>query len=143
MKVSRDLIMQALLAKIVAGGYFAATGRRLKIWTEVAIQPACFLYEHGEMRTHQSSNLPKDGLNVDIYVYVKTGDPNAVPATLLDNALDAIDAALAPTGADKIRNRQTLGGLVEHCFVDGRVVKDPGDLDGQGVAVVPIVILVP
>ena len=36
---------------------------------------------------------------------------------------------------------QTLGGLVSHCRVDGAVLKDPGDLDGDGLLWVPLKIL--
>ena len=37
----------------------------------------------------------------------------------------------------------TLGGLVHHCFIDGKVFKDPGDLDGQALIIVPITVLAP
>ena len=52
----------------------------------------------------------------------------------INSVLDAIDAALAPSG----EARQTLGGLVSHCRVDGTVMRDPGDLDGDGMVIVPI-----
>jgi hypothetical protein len=36
-----------------------------------------------------------------------------------------------------------LGGLVTHCWIEGRIEIHPGDLDGQAIAVVPIRMLVP
>jgi hypothetical protein len=54
-------------------------------------------------------------------------------------ALDVIDAALAP---NPVTRKQTLGGLVSHVWIDGKVMKGPGDLDGDGVAVIPVKILV-
>ena len=39
--------------------------------------------------------------------------------------------------------RLTLGGLVHHCWISGKVFKEQGDLDGQALLVVPIAILVP
>jgi hypothetical protein len=53
--------------------------------------------------------------------------------------MDALDAALMASPV--ANNRQTLGGLVSHCRVDGAVLKDPGDLDGDGLLWVPLKIL--
>ena len=38
---------------------------------------------------------------------------------------------------------QTLGGRVHKCWIEGRIQKFQGDLDGQTLIVVPIKILVP
>ncbi|HXP74621.1 MAG TPA: hypothetical protein VN823_10790 [Stellaceae bacterium] len=54
--------------------------------------------------------------------------------------LDAIETALAP---DLVTNVQSLGGLVAHCWIAGKVETDEGVLGGQAVAIVPIEILVP
>lgn len=59
----------------------------------------------------------------------------------LNTILDAIDAALQPD--DPINNVLTLGGLVSHVWIEGDVFADTGDLDGQGMFIVPIKILVP
>jgi hypothetical protein len=119
--------------------------RRLKLWTDVANEecPACFIAEHTENRGRQSETLPKDGLAADLFIYTRAPNQADVPASILNAALDALDLALKPTGADAIANKQTLGGLVSHCYIDGNVMKDPGDLDGQGLAVAPVKILVP
>ena len=37
--------------------------------------------------------------------------------------------------------RQTLGGLVSNCYIGGKIMKDPGDLDGDAIAVIPVKIL--
>jgi hypothetical protein len=47
---------------------------------------------------------------------------------------------LAPTGRAET---QTLGGLVSHCWIEGRIEMDSGDNDGQAKAIIPIRILVP
>lgn len=57
---------------------------------------------------------------------------------MLDPLLDAVDAALAP---NIVTRRQTLGGLVSHVWIDGKIMKDPGDIDGDGIAVIPVKIL--
>lgn len=116
-------------------------GRRLKVWTEVPLQPACFLTGHVEQDVYKSELTPSlttiEGM---IYVYFKTTDPTCIPAIDLNNILDGIDAAIAPS---IVTGKQTLGGLVSHCRRDGKVMLDPGDLDGQGLALIPIKILVP
>jgi len=61
----------------------------------------------------------------------------AVFGLRLNTILDALEAALNPANGA----RQTLGGLVSHCRIEGAVLKDPGDLDGDGLLWVPIKIL--
>ncbi len=145
MTPSRNTIMDALKAKVVAGGYFVTVSRRLKTWDQVPAseQPACFLYEHTDPVTHQSETFAKNGIDVEVFIYTRCDNQDEVPAAILNDALDALDAALTPTGADLLRRRQTLGNLVSHCFVDGDIMKEPGDQDNQGVAIVPLKILVP
>ncbi len=50
---------------------------------------------------------------------------------------------LEPAGADVALGRLTLGGTAYSCAVAGRPLKDPGDLDGDGLLVVPIQIILP
>ena len=64
-------------------------------------------------------------------------------ASALNAALDAIDAALLPAGADLALGRQTLGGAVHDCKIVGVPVRDPGDLDGDGLAVVSVRLVAP
>ena len=40
-------------------------------------------------------------------------------------------------------NKFTLGGRVDRCWIDGIITKIDGAIDGQGMIVVPISILVP
>jgi hypothetical protein len=118
-------------------------GRRLKLWTDVpmTMQPACFIAAHSEDDLNKSENTPTlTTINADVFVYIKTNDVTCVPAIDLNNVLDGIDAALAPS---PVTGKQTLGGLVSHCRRDGKIMLDPGDLDGQGLAIIPIKILVP
>jgi hypothetical protein len=150
---ARETIMEALCLQLAQASFsapingcntWATLSRRLKLWSDVASadQPALFVTEHAEATAFASESLPgKTTLNVDLFIYISAGqDPQSIPARDLNVALDALDLALAPPpGAD----RQTLGGLVYHCRIEGRIVKDPGDLDGQGLALVPIKIFAP
>ena len=51
----------------------------------------------------------------------------------LNAIMDALDGALAPTGADAALGRCTLGGTAWRCSIEGKVLKDPGDLDGDAL----------
>jgi hypothetical protein len=153
MNCSREAIMAALCATLAQAQFatpingrlsWAIVSRRVKLWTDVAAadQPALFIAEHGENIAYSSESTPgKTILNVDLLLYVAGAkDPESIPARDLNVALDALFSALAP---DPASGRQTLGGLVHRCRIEGRIVKDPGDLDGQGLALVPVRILAP
>lgn len=77
--------------------------------------------------------------------YTNNNDPDAVPTVTTNHILDAIETALAPTISDPgfLDERNTLGGLVHHCFLNGKVTKVSGDLDGAALITVPITILAP
>lgn len=153
MSNQRETIMAALTALLAAAQFdepingmlsWALLSRRVRLWSDVSPhdQPALFLGEHGENLAYSGDAFPsKTTLNVDCLIYTCAGrDPEATPARALNLAIEALMAALAP---DPKIGRQTLGGLVQYCRVEGRIVKDPGDLDGQGLALVPIKILIP
>ena len=40
-------------------------------------------------------------------------------------------------------NSNTLNGLVYWCRIEGKVFKDPGDLDSQTLLIVPIIVEMP
>ncbi len=143
MNVARESVMAALLAKLGAVAFsspvngassFVTIGRRLKLFTDVpkSQRPALFVLEHREQQAYQNEALPaKTILSVDLFVYIDSSDQHCVPAIALNTIMDAIEAALKPGPLDNAR--QTLGGLVSHCRLDGPVLKDPGDLDGDGL----------
>ena len=76
------------------------------------------------------------------YIYTDVGDDeNAIPASTINNLLDEMELSLKPD--DSKTNRCTLGGLVQSVMIDGEVAKNPGDITGKSIAVVPISILMP
>ena len=95
----------------------------MKLWSEVpaALRPAFFQLESGP-ETYQwaSPATPKRTLEAKLFLYFDARDPTTPGATAINNALDAIDAALAPAGADLSLGRQTLGGAVHDCKIIGR-----------------------
>ncbi|MGA9598920.1 MAG: hypothetical protein WBS22_01420 [Methylocystis sp.] len=149
MNVAREAVMTALVALLAGVSFalpvngqagFVSVSRRLKLWSDVpkSQRPALFVAEHREQQSYQNEALPaKTTHAVDLFVYIDASDKNTIPAIALNTILDALEAALKPANGA----RQTLGGLVSHCRIEGAVLKDPGDLDGDGLLWVPIKIL--
>ncbi len=138
----------ARLVAIIAAAYPWKTGpvRRLKLWSDVpgSSRPACFLFEGGgETYSRLSSGLVRRTLDVKLFVYCDAKDPDALGAAQLNAIMDSLDAGLSPDGADGIIDRLTLGGAAYDCRIEGRPLKDPGDLDGDALLIVPIRIVLP
>jgi hypothetical protein len=139
--------MTALFAKLSAATFSTAingsttwttTSRRLKLWADVpkTSRPYMCMTEHHESQVFRKENTPGYiTMLVDVFVYINSEDMNTVPSIILNTILDALDASIAPGPGEQ---RQTLGGLVSHCRVDGPVLKDPGDIDGDGLLIYPI-----
>jgi hypothetical protein len=138
----------AALMNLVANAYPWTLGpvRRLKLWSDVpaANRPACFLFE-GSQETYSwsESALPKRIIEVRLFVYLDAKDPSVVGATLVNNVMDALDNAFVISGGDVILGRNTLGGTVYNCRIDGKILKDPGDLDGDALLIVPVKLVLP
>ena len=144
---TREQIAAAFFALASGAADFTKTSRRFIHWDQVNAPDMPFLtmLKTGEVRTRQEEGLPILALNYHVLVYLDAGmDPNDVPETQLNAYLDAIDAAVKPSGGDALNgNRQTLGGLVSHCYALGPVFTDAGDIDGKGVAAIRFEILAP
>jgi hypothetical protein len=147
MTPSRDSIFAALLVLLKGVGIFTPTSyvsRRFVLWDQLSPEqfPALILWEPGETISWPGEPLQKGVLRGEAIIYVQ-GSPDLTVnnVTALDNLLDAIDAVLKPAGADAQKGRQTLGGLVQHCRIEGEIVKASGDTDNISLLIVPIRIL--
>jgi hypothetical protein len=145
--VTREQISVAFFNLIKSAASFTARSRRFVHWDQVneTQMPFLTMLKSGEVRGRQSEGLPTLTVNAHVFVYLSAGmDAEDTPDTAMNALLDAIDAAVAPGGADVLNgNRQTLGGLVSHCYPLGPVFVDAGDIDGKAVAAIPFQILVP
>ena len=143
----REHAVGALLTRISAAYAWATPpGRRLKLWSDVplASRPACFLFEGGtETYADTATDPAKRTLSLRLFIYIDAYDPETIGATRLNDIMDALDAALAPVGSDLPLGRCTLGGTAYRCAIDGKPLKDPGDFDGDGLLLVPIIIVLP
>lgn len=145
--MSRESAMSALVA-LVGAAYAWKTGpsRRLKLWADVpaSARPACFVIaSHNQKYTWTTGTVPKRLMEVMVFVYIDAKDPNIIGDTVLNMIIDAFDAAMKPAGADQSLGRNTLSGNAYNCRIMGSVIKDPGDLDGDGLLIVPLEIEIP
>ena len=144
--MNREAAFSALFARVCAAYDWGVASRRLKLWSEVpaALRPALFQLEAGP-ETYQWTSLatPRRSFDAKLILYFDSRDPSVPGSVAINRALDALDAALAPTKLDDARGRQTLGGAVYDCRIVGVPVRDTGDLDGDGLVVVTVRLVAP
>jgi hypothetical protein len=113
--MTREAAFSALFTTVSAAYPWGLASRRMKLWSEVpaAMRPAFFQLESGP-ETYQwaSPASPKRTFEAKLFLYFDARDHTTPGASAINAALDAIDAALALSGADLALGRQTLGGAV-------------------------------
>ena len=147
MMPARVTIVSALFTLLQGVMNFKLKSQRYIPWDQLspATQfPGLMLWEDGDRYEWRADLLARITLRTKAIIFMSaSADLTVAPVQDIDNLLDAIDAALAPsTGMDKVTGRQTLGNLVYNCRIEGEVVKASGDLDGISLLVVPINITV-
>jgi hypothetical protein len=145
--MSAETIYQALFDLAAGltwspGGALAFSARRVKTFEDLPAQPALCQAETDESVTQVTGQPAITTLGASWLIYHQAGkDDDAIPASTTNAILEAVKALFVdltdPAWA------QTLGGLVHKCWIEGRIQKFQGDLDGQTLIVVPIKILVP
>lgn len=129
----------ALQVPLVTG--FQTFSRRFRHWSDVAAQPALFLRDADEQLEYFNGSNQRQTIKAEIWIYSNAGmNPDAVPATGLNNLLDAVQSVFTPDGP---MGMFTLGGLVSWCRLAGKIEKEPGDIGGQAIAVADVEITVP
>lgn len=144
---TREQIAAALFDLVEGAADFNGSSRRFQHWDKVngSKMPYLTMLKTGERRERQDEGLPILVLQYHVFIYLSAGmDPDDVPDTAMNAMLDAIDQAVQPTGGDALNgNKQTLGGLVSHCYPLGEAFVDTGDVDGKGLAAIPFEIMTP
>ena len=139
--MTREPIMSALFAKLAALPGVVTASRILRHYTEMrpADQPAVFLSPRSQT-AERSRGLPtKWTMDVSVYVYVKRQGADVIPDTAMNALLDAIELALAPAPGVEV---QSLGGLVDHCWIEGAIETDEGVLGDQAISIIPLRLLI-
>jgi hypothetical protein len=140
--VNRELIYQALFDTLSGIPGIVTASRRLQHWTDVpeTSQPALFQSQKSEHQIPRKGFPAKVILQCEIYLYVNSGnDLSVAPSPQMNSFMDAIEAALAPAVADGF---QTLNGTVSHCWIEGEVITDEGNLGPQAISIIPVNILI-
>lgn len=124
---------------------FSTISRRPVLFNAAPSKPALYMGSPTENYVYQDGPTfpPMIGLDFQVFIYINSGlDPSDIPDILMNNLIDALEAAIAPVppipGA-----KQTLGGIVDHAYIEGTVHRAPGWLDGEGMALLTIKVLVP
>lgn len=121
---------------------FQTVGRRAKFWGDVQAQPALFIRHTGDDDDWAQTIFSKTTIEVEVWVYSRAGEnPDIPPDTALNNLVRCIRESLAPD--NPATGRFTLGGTVDWCRIEGHSDFDPGDIDAQAKAVLPIRITLP
>ena len=123
-------------------GTLMFSSRRVKTFEDLPAQPALCQAETDETMTQVTGQVAVTTLGASWLIYHQAGkDDDVIPAQTTNAILTAVRGLFVdPTFPDEA---QTLGGLVHKCWIEGRIQKFQGDLDGQTLIVVPIKILVP
>ena len=145
---TREAALSALFT-LISGAYAWKNkpSRRLKLWNDVAREqrPAFFQFE-GDKQPYKWTNgaIAQRQLDLKLFIYIASSDDKP-GAPQISAILDAIDQALAPNNVpgSLSAGRQSLGGTCENCRITGEITTDPGDMDGDGLIIVPIQIILP
>jgi hypothetical protein len=130
---------------------WAFASQRLKMFGSIdkGQQPALFLAQHHEQYERRGSGLPpRIYILTGAWCFFPSGDDAIIGDQILDTLTAAIEAVLQPPPGTA-RNEQTLGGLLDPSgwvrvdMTASIYIRDPGDIDGQGLLVLPIRIMLP
>lgn len=145
-----EQISIALVSQITS--YFTANSivwnnhgqeRSIKIWGNVAPanQPALFVFLPDEDgKQDEAFGLSKWVLEYKVLVYARAdAEPDTVPETILNAYRLAIFSAIRSTPPGE---KNTLGGRVEHAWIEGQILRDMGILDQQLVLMIPVKVLI-
>lgn len=140
---NREAIANALCALLApaTGAPWMDSGREWKTYSDAKDTPAFFLRDGDEkwMAREVRDLRPKVILNFEAWIYAAAPIIGTPPATALNGLVQYVDTALIPPPFEGAIN---LGGLVQHCWIEGELIKDTGEYSGQPTAMLPIRVLV-
>lgn len=146
--MQRESIFAALWAQVSSAVQytFQVKSRRWVHWNKSPV-PALYqvdgiTYDVTQLGEGAVYGASKYILTAQLWAYNNASPsqlPSNVPSQIANTMLDAIEFAVNPY----LGERQTLGGLVENAFVEGKGYVDPGIAeDGKIILMVPIQMIV-
>lgn len=148
---SRNAVFEALFALLKTttppgGTTWRTTSQWLRLWDEVGkdLQPALFLQRGPQVAEQKHAfGATRWQWKCWVWIYYQVGglqnSSTTYPDQLTDQFLDNIEQVLA---TDPIAGPRTLGGLVQHVWIDGTIFTEAGIEDAQAFMIIPISILV-
>jgi hypothetical protein len=148
---TRNQVMSAILniiqnmtfsSAINGSTSWKTVSNRLRLWADVSAdqQPAAFLVTHREEDDYRGLGLLRRRLTLGVWCYSRSDNDFGAPQ--LDTMMEAFEAAFNKPD-NPSTNSNTLGGLVYFCRIEGKIFKDPGDIDSQTLLIVPIIVEMP
>lgn len=147
---TREEIYQALfdwVSTVQIGGIdvFKTRSRKLKLWGDVPLElrPAIYLAEREQSYQRSAVGIPVRVFTGLFFIYTnaKQATDAVSGSAILNPLVDAVQNVLRAT--PQTGGKQTLGGVVHDCYIEGDVFFDPGDIDGDGMAIIPVKIVLP
>ena len=129
---------------INSSGTWKTVSNKLRLWADVPPdqQPCAFVVTHREMDEYRTLGAVRRRLELGIWCYSRADSVSG--AEDLDTMMEAFDTAFGAAAADNNSTGQlTFNDLVYWCRIEGRVFKDPGDIDSQTLLIVPLIIEMP
>lgn len=142
-----ELVRPATFPEAINGhSTWVTVSRKLKTFESVdpAMQPAIYIVQHREGYDSRGVGLPpRRWLEIGLWCYAPAPE-SVIGDDLLDGMLQAIESRMVPDNPQQ--NTLTLGGLAYQVNIwrqSNLFIRDPGDLDGQALLVVPVRVLMP
>jgi len=141
----REIAYSALfqtLETLVTSATFRVAQRRLRSLNDMnaAELPALFMGVGDQDVTARHGLPPRRRLGAEIFIYAANPDPATAAGIQLNNLIDAVEAALAPATPGLT---QTLGGAVEHCWIEGVIAVYEAPKGQRAAALVPVHMMLP
>jgi hypothetical protein len=143
MATTRATIYGALANLLFNSTVWQTKGQRVIPWTKLSAQPAIFVTPWKELAIPPPAfgQPMRYEFTMQVWLFVLNGDPTGPSSTNIGDLIDLVDSLLR--GDTLPGGRQTLGGLVEHCWrADQEAIVACGHLGTQSAAVIPVNILV-
>lgn len=139
-------LFQLALAVNTPSTPFKIMNRRMRHFNDVGpdLWPAFFQFQAPGIETNGGERgLPRQKLRVFWICYLPVSQNiDDVVSPAMNRYYDALRNAVLPTNIHVVpgASRNTLGGLVTNCYVDGRGIMDEGLLQTPSLIILPITI---
>ena len=142
--MTREACYTALftLLSTLQGAPFPLISRKLQTLEDVAgVQlPALFLTVDRQTVAVKPGVPPRRTLRANVFVYVASPDPSVASGTLINPLIDLVETTLAPLPS---LPQQTLGGVVQHAWIEGAIEVYEAIKTQRAAALIPITMLMP